>query len=162
MLPVLLILEISDIIDQYYNSYAKFNEFQDGLFFAIYGITILYVFCYLASRGHTENPHADAFEIMVPVSIVALFASLLGFTKPITGVFVLVTYYFATRANVKMRFLRFTRFVIYVSLALGIGAYLSAEVGFFYLLILFGAMYIQGNMRLEEKKKVKKSEEKKK
>lgn len=154
---------ITDIIDQYFNSYDRFSTFGDGLYFAIYGLVVLYAFVYLASRGHGDkNPHDAAFKGLSPAIVITLFAALLGFSKPMLGVILFIVYYLTMKFGGKMPTYNWVRVMIYITILLSIGAFLSHELGFFFLLLMFGIMYVQGNMRLDAKKKEEKNKDKKK
>ncbi len=162
MIPLIILTGLTDIIDQYFNSYDRFSTFGDGLYYAIYGIVVLYSFVYIASRGHAENSHKAAFDGLYPAIVITLFAALMGFTKPMLGVILFIVYYLTMKFGDKMPTYNWVRVMIQITFLLAIGAFLTHEIGFFFLIVMFAIMYLQGNMRFDAKKKAKKIEEKKK
>lgn len=149
-----MILELSDLITQYLYSYTKFATVTDGGLLEIaYGITTFYIFGYLAARGKFDNPHQIAFEGLFPAIVVVLFLAILGVPNVFKGMALFAVYYATIRLTSSMSNEDFFRIVIYITLALGISAFLTKTVAFFYLLMIYTVYYIQGNMRIRDNEK---------
>jgi len=135
--------------------FTRFSLFTDGLVGAFALLAFFWVFTFFSLRGKEEDAAGKASEILIAPFVAAFFLFALGIHPFISGLLVVVVYFFSYRHALGVKPGEFTGFFLYVLAILLILAFVDEFSRFILAIIFLIVAFAAGEFRLRDSKKEK-------